>query len=544
MGSWHFSGRRSRRMVSTPRRLRVSVVVKCAPVPAWVSTLVQRLDASQRFDVLAFLDTPPVENVWPTAYRLYERLDARIFRQRRDALAAAAVPGLRPRDMAMAEECDVVLHLGWRRPDAFVDAPRYGVWTLSHTEQERCRIPPVFWEMYRGDLCRTTLEALLPGGDRRVLYTSLGRTNRTSLHRSRNAAYWKAHGAIARALDALYERGACYMQSRPRAEETPIRTEQRTPSASTVARHAAKVSFGVVARRLRKIAFKEEWFVATRAPGRHSLVDEHAESVDGFRPLVAPRGQHFADPFLFEERGKTYLFFERYDEGINRASIACTQLDVTANTIGSAMPALSRNYHVSYPFVFRHRGDIFMIPESLEHKTVELFRAVEFPSRWSLEGCLLDEICAVDATLLEEGSRLWLFVGVAEPGASVNDELHLYSASTLRGPWIPHPENPVVSDVRSARPAGRIFRHDGQIIRPSQDCSRGYGTAVVFNRIDVLTLSQYAETAIGRIEPTWSPGLLGTHTYNCSRNVEAVDGRRFAFRLPIHQPTTHSQRRR
>ena len=531
-------------MASTQRRLRVSVVVKSALAPAWISALVERLDASQRYEVLAFLDTPLVEETRPTAYRLYERLDARIFAQRHDALAAVALPNLGPSDMAIAGECDVLLDFGWRSRDAFVDAPRYGVWMLSLTEQERCRIPPVFWEMYGGDLCLTTLEALLPGGDRRVLYTSLGRPNRTSLHRSRNAAYWKAQGAIARALDAVYDRGASYLQSRPRVEETPIRTERRTPSASTVARHAAKVSFGVVARRLRKITFREEWFVAIRTPGRHSLVDQEPESVDDFRPLGAPRGQHFADPFLFEEGGKTFLFFETYDEGINRASIAYTQLDVNANTIGPALPALSRDHHVSYPFVFRHRGDIFMIPESLEHETVDLFRAVEFPSDWSFEGRLLDRICAVDATLLEEGSRLWLFVGVAEPGASVNDELHLYSSSTLRGPWLPHPENPVVSDVRSARPAGRIFRHDGQIIRPSQDCSRGYGTAVVFNRIDVLTLSQYAETAIGRIEPTWSPGLLGTHTYNCSRHVEAVDGRRFAFRFPIRRPTAHARRRR
>jgi hypothetical protein len=172
-----------------------------------------------------------------------------------------------------------------------------------------------------------------------------------------------------------------------------------------------------------------------------------------------------------------------------------------------------------------------MIPESLDKQAVELYRAVEFPSTWTFERRLLDGVCAVDATLLEDGARLWLFVGVAEPGASVNDELHLYSAAALDEPWVPHPENPIVSDVRRARPAGRIFRHRGRLIRPAQDCSRGYGTAVVFNRVDVLTTEEYAESPIGRIEPNWARGLVGTHTYNATASIEVVDGRRFGLRF-------------
>jgi hypothetical protein len=303
------------------------------------------------------------------------------------------------------------------------------------------------------------------------------------------------------------------------------------------------VSLGVVIRRVRKLAFREEWFVATRRTSGGSLIDENSAVVDEFRALVTGASEHFADPFVFDHGGYTYLFFERYDERLRRATIAYARLDATTNTIERPMSALARKYHVSYPFVFRHGGDIFMIPESLENETVDLYRAVDFPSRWIHEDCLLDRVCAVDATLFEEGSRLWLFAGVAEPGASVNDELHLYSSTTLGGPWVPHPENPVVSDVRSARPAGRIFRHRGRMIRPSQDCSHGYGTAVVFNRIDVLTTNDYAESAIRRIEPTWAPRLLGTHTYNSTGRVEVIDGRRFVLRLPLHRRRTRARSR-
>ena len=68
------------------------------------------------------------------------------------------------------------------------------------------------------------------------------------------------------------------------------------------------------------------------------------------------------------------------------------------------------------------------------------------------------------------------------------------------------------------------------LIRPSQDCSTGYGRAVVLNRIDLLTPTEYRETAIARIEPNWAPGLIGTHTYNATESIEVVDGFRFARR--------------
>jgi hypothetical protein len=530
-------------MTATERRLRVSIVVKSAIAPAWIGALVERLRGSPHFELRVFLDVATRGDAWPWAYRMYERADARIFRHPRDALAAVRLSGPRPRDLTLLDECDVVLHFGSENPDALVGAARCGVWILSHVdEQERCRVPPLFWEMHRHDLYRTTLEAHFADGDRRVLYNSHGRPNTTSLHRSRNHAYWKAQGAIARALDALHERGRSYLESRPRPDELQARNEQGPPSAATIARHVAAVSFGVVIRRLRKLAFREEWFVATRRTSGGSLIDENSAVVDEFRALATGASEHFADPFVFDHGGETYLFFERYDERLRRATIGYARLDATTNTIGRPMSALARKYHVSYPFVFRHGGDVFMIPESFENETVDLYRAVDFPSRWIHEDCLLNRVCAVDSTLFEEGSRLWLFVGLAEPGASVNDELHLYSSTTLRGPWVPHPENPVVSDVRSARPAGRIFRHRGQLIRPSQDCSQGYGTAVVFNRIDVLTANHYAESAIRRIEPTWARGLLGTHTYNSTGRVEVVDGRRFTLRLPLHRPKTRARR--
>jgi hypothetical protein len=83
--------------------------------------------------------------------------------------------------------------------------------------------------------------------------------------------------------------------------------------------------------------------------------------------------------------------------------------------------------------------------------------------------------------------------------------------------------NPIVSDVRSARPAGRVFLRNGSLIRPSQDSSRRYGYALNLNRITKLTTNDYEEKLIERLEPPKSGGILAVHTYNFSGNITVMD---------------------
>ena len=105
-----------------------------------------------------------------------------------------------------------------------------------------------------------------------------------------------------------------------------------------------------------------------------------------------------------------------------------------------------------------------------------------------------------------------------------------YSAASLGGPWHPHPGNPVVSDVRRARPAGRVLERDGCLLRPAQDGSGAYGRRIIWNRIEVLTPTDYRETPVGSIEPGWLPGVVCTHTYTADGRFEALDGVRYERR--------------
>ena len=124
-----------------------------------------------------------------------------------------------------------------------------------------------------------------------------------------------------------------------------------------------------------------------------------------------------------------------------------------------------------------------------------------------------------------------MFASVGAPPASSLDELHLFSAQALRGPWRAHPRNPVVSDVRCARPAGAVQRWGARLVRPGQDGSRRYGGAISFREIDVLSCSDYAEHEIARLEPSDLGGARATHTYAADACFEAVDLRTRSLRV-------------
>ena len=83
--------------------------------------------------------------------------------------------------------------------------------------------------------------------------------------------------------------------------------------------------------------------------------------------------------------------------------------------------------------------------------------------------------------------------------------------------------NPVVSDVRSSRPAGRVFEYNGNLYRPSQDCSQHYGFSTKFNKIIKLDEKNYSEKVTEFMSPDWSDEVISTHTFNHAGKLTVID---------------------
>ncbi|MFQ5691330.1 MAG: hypothetical protein ACE5HQ_13805 [Gemmatimonadota bacterium] len=268
-----------------------------------------------------------------------------------------------------------------------------------------------------------------------------------------------------------------------------------------------------------------QWFLAYRfcdpqavPPGGLSRL------AHGLQRIVPPPDRHWADPFPAERDGRYYIFCEHYIYREARAGIAVFEVSGDGRPQGPTT-VLKPEYHVSYPFVLRWRGADFLMPETADVGRLEVYRSHHFPEDWELESSSALESPLADATLVEAEGRWWLFAnGPGDPGGLWNRDLHLFHAPTPLGPWEPHARNPVKSDLGNARPAGRLFWYGGDLFRPAQDSSRGYGYAVVINRVERLTPLDYEERPVARLQPDWARGLVGTHTMNWSGRLFTVDG--------------------
>ncbi len=263
--------------------------------------------------------------------------------------------------------------------------------------------------------------------------------------------------------------------------------------------------------------FIKQWILLT-AKG----LKNDPPSWSNFTPLAPPSDRIWADPFIWMQEGNYFIFYEERFYSSRRGHIACLTLDQNMNPIDNCV-VLKRPYHLSYPFMFEYQQQIYMIPETEQNHAVELYRCTHFPEQWEFVKPLLTNIKAVDGTLLEAYGKWWLFTTV-RVGRFPWDNLYLFYADhPLADRWTPHPRNPIVKDIRFARPAGRVFLRNGDLIRPSQDCSVRYGHAINFNRICVLTESDYAEVCEGSLKPPASGNILATHTWNQSGDLTTID---------------------
>ena len=288
-------------------------------------------------------------------------------------------------------------------------------------------------------------------------------------------------------------------------------------------RFAMSALAGRVAARLRKLCEDgESWRVAWRRHGGDSIQRTFAWPSAGLSILPDDGKRYYADPFVMARDGQIHIFVEEFPYATGKGFVSVSTL--SANGVPSApRPVLEAPFHLSWPYVFERGGAVYMMPEARAGNCLRLYRAERFPDVWVEDRVLIDNIAAADPTMLEWGGRLWLFASLAEAGQSDWDTLGLFHAERLDGPWTPHPGNPVMIDATQARAAGHVFQREGRLIRPVQDCARGYGSGLAFCAIDSLDTEAYAQSLAGRLGPPPGSGLNGVHTLNEAAGVEVID---------------------
>lgn len=417
----------------------------------------------------------------------------------------------------------LIINLTERDGDAFIPVVGPGT-ILTPTFEGEHRTSALLGTLERAELPHLGVTATSSGGRVELLGARLALADRSLFLRALNTV-------LARAITFLCNATAHLVLGKPLP---PVDRAPRPGRAAATGLESLRwlrwSLLPLLARKVGKpVLHEEDWCIAYR-PTRPGAAPPDLEP-STFTVLEWDRKAFYADPIVFDRDGSSTIFFEQFDYRTRLGRISYCQLSADGR-VTDVGEALSRPYHLSYPFLLDHGGATLMIPETSANGTVELYEAEDFPRRWRLRSVLLDNIRAADVTLhRDEATGLWwMFAAVTEFGSLPYDTLSLFYSESVEGPWRPHAMNPVKFDPSSSRPGGPLIRIDGSLIRPAQDCTAGYGGGLAWCEIRELTPASFEEVVVGRTQPP--AGYTGLHTYSRGGRFEVVDYKRRRLRVP------------
>jgi hypothetical protein len=282
---------------------------------------------------------------------------------------------------------------------------------------------------------------------------------------------------------------------------------------------------GKIKRKLKRQSHREEnkWMVAWRLTDDAGLAASAQERTARFNILADDGERYLADPFIWRAGNLYHIFLEEYPYDTEKGVISVLTIDEAGNISAPPRRALERPYHLSYPHILEHDGEIWMIPEAGASGRVEIYRATNFPYEWEFAGALLEGIGGNDATICRHDGRLWMFMTSFYRQSTSWDNLLVYHAENLLGPWRAHERNPLLIDGVASRPGGEMFTQEGELFRPVQDCRNFYGEGLTIYRVDKLTPNDFAQSATGDITVSSPSSIIGVHTINRLGRLEVVD---------------------
>jgi hypothetical protein len=216
-------------------------------------------------------------------------------------------------------------------------------------------------------------------------------------------------------------------------------------------------------------------------------------------PVLTPRDvtdfhvNIVAHPFMIIEGSKYYLFFTAKNDQAGEVSGIGLAESANGTEWHYSRMVLKEPFVLSYPYVFRHEGEYYMIPEAYKERSLRLYRANPFPYRWTYEKDLLTGDTYISASVVEYAAMWWMFVGRIG-----NETLRLFYATHLKGQWTEHPLSPIVAkDPNIARPGGRALVIDGKLYRIGQDCEPTYGNQAQAFQVLEISATAYRENGTG-----------------------------------------------
>ena len=544
----------------TEQKLKIGLLVDSTNIPYWTYLMLEKINQSNYAEInvviINGIKTPKNNNITKIKnnknyflYKLYTKFENKYtnninaFKMHNletilsDVKKLTVIPEqtkysdkIEKNDIEKIKEfdLDVIIRLGFRiLRGGILKAAKCGVWSFHHGDNDVNRGGPAgFWEVFEHHpITGSTLQILTEElDDGKILAKSYSTTDPVLVNRNCNNYYMKTLSFIPRKLKELHELGQEEFLGKIEKENENLKFYSNQLYVKPTNGKFLKLAyshFGKYVKRNVQSAYSfEQWALL------FDIKKDISKSMWRYKKIIPPKDRFWADPHIITKDENYFVFIEEYIYKKSKGHIALITIDKKGNHkyLGKI---LEKEYHLSYPFVFEFESDFYMIPETEANKSIELYKCVDFPMKWEYQTKIMDNIDAVDTTIFNHNNKWWMFTGIKEnDGATNSDELFLfYSDNPLSDKWESHKENPIISDVRQARPAGKIFKIKNKIYRPSQNSSNHYGYGISINEIKKINEKEYEEIPVSSILPNWSKNVTGVHTFQYDNGLSMIDAK-------------------
>lgn len=160
--------------------------------------------------------------------------------------------------------------------------------------------------------------------------------------------------------------------------------------------YTGSMAFRMVGKALsRAVGMRAQWQLQLSRSGWR----QHGPA--NLTPLSNPAAHYRADPFVVSHGGRTAILAEEYPNVRQMGHIMALEV-LPSGQILELGVCLQEPFHLSFPYVFKCEGQLYMCPESNEASQIRVYRCVEFPLRWELDTVIMDGVAACDTVLFED----------------------------------------------------------------------------------------------------------------------------------------------
>ena len=393
-----------------------------------------------------------------------------------------------------------------------------GVISFHHGDNDINRGgPPGFWEVYeqhpRTGFIIQRLTEELDGGD--VLYKGFIQTS------------WFYSLNFVKLLEISNPFFSIVLDDITSSESTlspqsknPYSHDLKTaPNLSQIIFYVLKTLVIILRKSLRKLMRRRlHWGIA------YQFIDDWKDST--LRKSIRiknPKNRFLADPFLIRKAKTHYCYVEDFDFLASKANISV--FEISKNGAKELGNALTEDFHLSYPFLFKYNGELYMCPETHEKREIRIYKCTEFPLKWEFQMTLMEDISAHDTNIFFHDDMWWLVTTIDhnENHDQVSKLCVFYSPNPLTKDWIPHEKNPVIFDPLKGRNGGLIKDSTGIYRVYQRQGFDSYGKSLGVTKISKISEKDYLEEDLFEIEPKFFKNIKGVHTYNYCKGLLVFD---------------------